>query len=108
MLKQNKRRFPWRQFYSRYNANIGALTLPHHGSIHNFHDEVLAWDQLHLALATTEKRKSRIADIETTLKSIELARKLDIIVDERPTNSVTSQSERELEVNSRSAPVNTV
>jgi hypothetical protein len=104
MLKQNKRRSPWRKFYSRYNANIGALNLPHHGSIHNFHDEILAWDQLKLALATTEKRKARIADIEETLKSVVLAKQLGLLVDEQPTSAVTSKSERELEVTFRRSP----
>jgi len=101
MLKQKKRRSPWKTFYSRYNPNIGSLTLPHHGSILNFDDEVLAWDQLKLALATTEKRKSRIAEIETTLRSVEVAKKLGILVDEKPSNSVTSKSEREFEVTFR-------
>ncbi len=59
MLKQQKRRIPWRQFYSRFQASIGTLTLPHHGSIHNFDDEILAWDELYLALATTVKREAR-------------------------------------------------
>jgi hypothetical protein len=98
MLKQNKRRSPWHRFYSRYNAHIGAMTLPHHGSIHNFHEKVLAWSRLRLALATTEKKKSRIADIETTLKSVKLAHMQSILVDEKPENSVASQSEREFDV----------
>jgi hypothetical protein len=59
---------------------------------------VLAWSHLRLALATTEKKKSRIADIETTLKSVESAHMLSIIVDEKPANSVASRSEREFEV----------
>jgi hypothetical protein len=104
MLKQKKRRSPWRKFYSRYDASIGALNLPHHGSILNFDDEVLAWKQLKFALATTEQPKSRIAGIATTLKSVELAHKLGVVVDDKPTNTVTSQSERELEVTFRRSP----
>jgi hypothetical protein len=94
MLKQQKRRIPWRQFYSRFQASIGTLTLPHHGSIHNFDDEILAWDELHLALATTVKREARVAEIDKTLQSVKAKGKLGIVVDDQPTTSVACVSER--------------
>ena len=94
MLKQQKRRSPWRQFYSRFGSNIGALTLPHHGSIHNFDEEILAWDDLRFAIATTVKREARIADLEKTLENVKEADKLGLIVDDEPANSISSRSER--------------
>jgi hypothetical protein len=94
MLKQQKRRAPWRQFYSRFRASIGTLTLPHHGSIHNFDDEILAWDELYLALATTVEREARVAKIKKTLQSIEEQGKLGIVVDDQPANSVACTSVR--------------
>jgi Metallo-beta-lactamase superfamily len=61
MLKEEKRRRPWGSFYSQYNGNIGILTLPHHGSVHNFHEDILNWNGLRVAVATTVKGERRIA-----------------------------------------------
>jgi hypothetical protein len=44
MLREEKRRKPWLKFYAKLNKEAGILTLPHHGSIHNFHEELLNKD----------------------------------------------------------------
>jgi hypothetical protein len=46
MLREEKRRKPWLKFYAKLNKEVGMLTLPHHGSIHNFHEELLKEDGL--------------------------------------------------------------
>ena len=103
MLKQRKRRLPWRHFYSKFDSNIGALTLPHHGSIHNFDEEILAWAELQYAIATTVEAEARIADLEKTLEIVEEAGKSGIIVDDEPITSVSSRSERLFSVSEISA-----
>jgi hypothetical protein len=40
-LQQDDRRSKWLDFFRPFNDGIGTLMLPHHGSIHNFHPEVL-------------------------------------------------------------------
>jgi hypothetical protein len=74
------------------------LNRPHHGSIHNFHEEVISGDRLRLALATTETRRVRIADVELTLSGVETCGKVGVVVDEKPRSSVTCRSERVLSI----------
>jgi hypothetical protein len=40
-LQQDDRRSKWLDFFRPFRDGIGTLMLPHHGSIHNFHPEVL-------------------------------------------------------------------
>jgi hypothetical protein len=40
-LEQYDRRSKWLEFFQPFRNGIGKLMLPHHGSIHNFHPEVL-------------------------------------------------------------------
>lgn len=94
MLKQKKRRTPWRKFYDRFDQHVGALMLPHHGSIHNYHDEILISGASHLALATTVVDRKRVADVDETLRSVRDAGKIGIVVDDRPTTSVACNSRR--------------
>jgi hypothetical protein len=94
MLKQRKRRGPWKEFYSRFQQSIRTLTLPHHGSNHNFDDEILAWDKLHFALVTTVPSEVRVAGIEKTLQSVAAQGKIGLVVDDQPGSSVFSISRR--------------
>jgi len=94
MLKQPKRRNPWRRFYSQIEEPIAALTLPHHGSNHNFHDEILAWENLRLALVTTVPEDERVAQIGKTLKSVVAKDKLGLVIDDRSKSEVSCTSSR--------------
>jgi hypothetical protein len=93
MLKEKKRRVPWRRFFERYGDNIGILTLPHHGSIHNFHEDVAAWNNLTLALTTTVEAEARVAGIRETLDLV-ANRSRTAVVDDKAANTVTYHSGR--------------
>lgn len=86
-LKQKLRRDPWLNFYRPYSSNVGVLTLPHHGSAHNFHDEILAFDGLKMALATTVERRERVAGMRDTLAAVEARGIRGHVVDDRRTSS---------------------
>jgi hypothetical protein len=94
MLKEKKRRLPWHQFFSRYEQTIGILTLPHHGSIHNFHEDVINWSRLHLVLATTVEAKGRVARIRETLDYAAAKGQIALVVDDQPASILTSESSR--------------
>lgn len=94
MLRQPKRRKPWHQFYSGIGKPIAALTLPHHGSNHNFHDEILAWENLRLALVTTVPGDERVAQIGKTLESVVAQEKLGLVIDDRSNSEVSCISSR--------------
>ncbi|MCS3929597.1 hypothetical protein M2175_004628 [Bradyrhizobium elkanii] len=94
MLRQPKRRKPWHQFYSEIGKPIAALTLPHHGSNHNFHDEILAWENLRLALVTTVPDDERVAQIGKTLESVVAQEKLGLVIDDRSNSEVSCLSSR--------------
>ena len=72
-LGQSKRRKPWRNFFSTFSKQILILNLPHHGSSKDFHDEVLGFDELAVAVATTIRDRCRIAGLEKTLGRVEFA-----------------------------------
>jgi hypothetical protein len=94
MLRQPKRRNPWQGFYSPIGKPIAALTLPHHGSNHNFHDEILAWENLRLALVTTVPDEERVAQIGKTLESVDAQKKLGLVIDDQSSNEVSCTSSR--------------
>jgi hypothetical protein len=70
-LKEPIRRDPWLRFFEPYAGEVGVMTLPHHGSAHNFHEEILAFDGLKTALATTVERRKRVARMRETLDLVE-------------------------------------
>ncbi|MES0038622.1 hypothetical protein NKJ74_25725 [Mesorhizobium sp. M0046] len=82
-LKQKLRRDPWMNFYQPYASNVGILTLPHHGSAHNFHEEILAFDGLQMALATTVDRQNRVARMRDTLAVVQARGIHGHVVDDR-------------------------
>ncbi|MER8417911.1 hypothetical protein NKH21_10690 [Mesorhizobium sp. M1329] len=86
-LKQKLRRDPWLNFYQPYSPNLGVLTLPHHGSAHNFHDEILAFEGLRIALATTIERRERVAGMRDTLAAVEARGIHGHVVDDRRTST---------------------
>jgi hypothetical protein len=94
MLKEPIRRRPWRKFYSTYDSNLGIMTLPHHGSVHNFHEDILDWRGLRLAVATTIKRERRIAGLDETLASVVKSRKHAYIVDDRASQTLDTEARR--------------
>jgi hypothetical protein len=94
LLMYNKRRLPWRQFFSRYQENIGVLTLPHHGSINNFHEDVIEWNGLRLVLATTVEAEARVARIRETLQFVAAKRQTGHVVDDQLSSTVVTESQR--------------
>jgi hypothetical protein len=94
MLKEAIRRRPWRKFYSRYEGKVGILTLPHHGSFHNFHDDLLDWNGLRLAVATTVKREKRIAGLGETLARVAKKRKHAHVVDDKASQTLDTEARR--------------
>ncbi|PBC10011.1 hypothetical protein CK230_14515 [Mesorhizobium sp. WSM3859] len=86
-LKQKLRRDAWLNFYQPYSSNVGVLTLPHHGSAHNFHDEILAFEGLRAALATTVESRERVAGMRGTLAAVEARGIRGYVVDDRRTSS---------------------
>jgi hypothetical protein len=94
MQKQNTRRVPWQQFFSRYEQTIGILSLPHHGSIHNFHEDVIKWSGLRLVLATTVEAEARVARIRETLGYAAARDQIALVVDNQPASILMSESER--------------
>ncbi|MER8565081.1 MBL fold metallo-hydrolase [Mesorhizobium sp. M0924] len=86
-LKQKPRRDPWLAFYRPYQSDVAVMTLPHHGSAHNFHDEILAFDNLKMALATTVERRERVAGMRDTLAAVEARGIRGHVVDDQRTNT---------------------
>lgn len=70
-LKKTERRRAWLQFFGPLSDVIGILALPHHGSFHDFHDEILDFERLSIALATTEPDRHRIFGLDQTLERVE-------------------------------------
>lgn len=85
-LKQERRRDPWINFYEPYSSNIRVLTLPHHGSKHNFHSDILAFDGLTMVLATTVEHRERVAGMRNTLDFVEAQGIHAHVVDDQRTN----------------------
>ena len=98
MLREEKRRKPWRKFYSRYEARVGLLTLPHHGSIHNFHAEILEGKGLLLDIVTTVQKEARVAGIRETLEAIARKGQIGTIVDDQFESAVTADARRLLDL----------
>ena len=51
-LNVNRVRDRWRQAYAPICREVGTLVLPHHGSHHNFHHEILDFPNLKLCVAS--------------------------------------------------------
>ncbi|MGY2932722.1 hypothetical protein ACVWZ6_002324 [Bradyrhizobium sp. GM6.1] len=82
-LKQSARRQPWHSFFNPFSKRICILSLPHHGSSKDFHEEVLNFDGLALAVATTIRDRNRVAGLEDTLSQVQAAGKQYKVVDDR-------------------------
>ncbi|MGN7735322.1 MBL fold metallo-hydrolase [Ensifer sp. 22564] len=70
-LLQDKWRKPWREFYEPFGDRVGIMTLPHHGSAHNFHPDILTFAAIRYALATTVEARNRVARMRETLGMVE-------------------------------------
>jgi hypothetical protein len=93
MLKEKKRRVPWREYFKKFDSNISILTLPHHGSIHNFHGDVVSGRHC-FAIATTVEAEARIAGIRETIDLAERAGCTGVIVDDKPKNTFSCLTSR--------------
>jgi hypothetical protein len=82
-LKQSERRKPWLGFFEPFSDEILILSLPHHGSSKDFHEELLDFDALALAVATTIRDRHRVAGLEYTLGRVLEAGKNYRVVDEK-------------------------
>jgi len=82
-LKSEFRRIPWLDFYRPFFDDVLVMTLPHHGSFHNFHSDILAFANMKFALATTVERLNRVAQVRRTLESINTDDLSAMYVDDR-------------------------
>jgi hypothetical protein len=98
MLREQKRRKPWLNFYSKLRKQAGILALPHHGSIHNFHEELLNEGGLHFDIVTTVERESRVAGISETLRAVTKNGQAGVIVDDRIESVVSADAKRLLDL----------
>ncbi|MFA1625884.1 MBL fold metallo-hydrolase [Rhizobium mongolense] len=93
-LRQLKWRDPLMTFFAPFADEIGIMTLPHHGSAHNFHPDILDYARLATALATTVEKRNRVAGIRETLGEAEL-RGIDAqVVDDARDNRFKIHCER--------------
>jgi hypothetical protein len=72
--------------FGHRQTNILILSLPHHGSSNDFHEEILDFGGLALAVATTVRDRHRVADLEGTLGRVKAAGKDHKVVDDQPEN----------------------
>ncbi|MDE3799574.1 MBL fold metallo-hydrolase [Sinorhizobium meliloti] len=86
-LAQSKWREPWLNFFAPFATEIGVMTLPHHGSAHNFHEDILIFDRLKLALAPTVERRNRVARMRETLGVVEARGITTRVVDDEHRNA---------------------
>lgn len=86
-LGQSKWREPWLNFFRHFASEVGVMTLPHHGSAHNFHQDILIFDRLKLALATTVERRNRVARMRETLGVVEARGIATRVVDDEYRNA---------------------
>ena len=83
-LARSDRRRAWLEFFRPLSGDIGILSLPHHGSFHDFHEDILRFDALSLAIATTIPSRNRIFGLEQTLDRVEEAGKRHETVNDNP------------------------
>jgi hypothetical protein len=83
-LRQIIRRKPWLDFFNPFSQEIRFLSLPHHGSANDFHDDILNFRGLSVAIATTIRDRDRVAGLEGTLSRVESAGKTYRVVEDRP------------------------
>lgn len=94
-LLQDKWRKPWRQFYEPFGDCVGIMTLPHHGSAHNFHPDILSFAAIRYALATTVEARNRVARMRETLGMVETKGIRTQVVDDQRYNRFRVICERQ-------------
>jgi hypothetical protein len=94
MLREEKRRKPWLKFYAKLKKEAGILTLPHHGSNYNFHEQLLNENGLRLDIVTTVKKESRVAGISETLRAVAKKGQTGVIVDNRSDSFIAADVRR--------------
>ena len=70
------------------------LSLPHHGSSKDFHEELLGFDALRIAVATTIRDRHRVAGLEDTLGRVSAAGKDYKVVDDKAESELVLQCGR--------------
>ena len=93
-LKQSARRKPWLNFFNPLSREIFVLSLPHHGSSKDFHEELLGFDALRIAVATTIRDRHRVAGLEDTLGRVSAAGKDYKVVDDKAESELVLQCGR--------------
>jgi hypothetical protein len=95
-LKQSTRREPWLKFFRPFASDVLVMTLPHHGSAHNFHEDILAFDGMRVALATTVERRQRVSRVRETLDFVEAREIAAWIVDDNQRSGFSVCCERSM------------
>lgn len=95
-LRHDKWRQPWRTFFERFDDRIAVMTLPHHGSANNFHPEILGFQALRFALATTVEARNRVSRLRETLGAIEQAGIHTRVIDDGRLSRFTVTCERSM------------
>jgi hypothetical protein len=96
-LKQSVRREPWLRFFRPFASDVLIMTLPHHGSAHNFHADILAYDGMKVALATTVERRQRVSHMRKTLDLVEAHKISTWIVDDKHHHGFNVFCERDMD-----------
>ncbi|MGY3133450.1 hypothetical protein ACVWZM_004132 [Bradyrhizobium sp. USDA 4501] len=96
-LKKTDRRKAWLDFFRRFSSHIFILSLPHHGSWKDFHEEILEFDALSVAVATTVRKLERIAGLTDTLRCVKDAKIQPAIVGDKAKNELTFECARYLQ-----------
>jgi hypothetical protein len=95
-LRQHKWRQPWQDFFADFGDRIAVMTLPHHGSANNFHLDILDFEALVFALATTVESRNRVARLRETLGSMESRGIQTRVVDDERLARFTIHCERNM------------
>jgi hypothetical protein len=93
-LKQSARRTPWLNFFKPFSREIAVLSLPHHGSFKDFDEEILGFDGLVVAVATTIRDRNRVAGLELTLGEVSGAGKDYKVVDDKAESELSLKCAR--------------
>jgi hypothetical protein len=96
-LKKTDRRKAWLDFFRRFSPHVFILSLPHHGSWKDFHEEILEFDALSVAVATTVRKLKRIAGLKDTVRCVKDAKIQPVVVDDKAKSEMTFECARYLQ-----------
>lgn len=85
-------RSEWHNFYSRLLPTVGSLLLPHHGSIKNFHEDLLSPPNLELVIASADSKGAGYRHPSATVvHAVKRANKLLCHVSRKPKSGLLEQ-----------------